>query len=94
MSGQQNSVLSTVPGITFGTSEGKGVYQLQTVNFQLGKDAEKETQALLQNIKSQDGLLVGAFTTLHGNLNTAVLLWKHSTLSSASSFVSQQLKST
>ena len=94
MSGQQNSVLSTVPGLTFGTSEAKGIYQLQTIKIQLGNDAEKAVQNFVQNggNKGRDGLLVGAFTTLHGNLNEAVLLWKHSTLSSASKFVSQQLK--
>jgi len=92
MTGQQNSVISVVPGITFSNSEGKGFYQLQTVNYQLNKNAQKELKKSPILKSKQGDLLVGAFTTCHGNLNTAVLLWKHPTLTAATQLVNEQLK--
>lgn len=92
MTGQQNSVISVVPGITFSNSEGKGFYQLQTINYQLNKNVQKELKKSPMLKSKQGDLLVGAFTTCHGNLNTAVLLWKHSTLTAATQLVNEQLK--
>lgn len=90
MSGQQNSVISVIPGIAISNSSEKGVYQLQSLNFNLNSK-----EKLLQNFSKSntDGFLVGAFQTLHGNLNTSVLLWKHPSLTAASRLVSNQLKS-
>ena len=62
MSGQQNSILSVVPGITFQTSEQKGIYQLQTINFQVNKNyARKELQQSSLIKSNQSDLLVSAF---------------------------------
>jgi hypothetical protein len=67
----------------------KGVYQLQTLTINPNQ-LEKSATLIEQN---SSNLLVGAFQTLHGNLNTSVLLWKHPTLAAASNLVSQQMKS-
>jgi len=91
MTGQQNSVISVVPGITFNNSEENGFYQLQTINYTLNKNAQKELKKSPILKSKQGDLLVGAFTTCHGNLNTAVLLWKHPTLTAATQLVNDQL---
>ena len=91
MTGQKNSVISVVPGITFNNSEEKGFYQLQTINYKLNKNAQKELKKSPILKSKQGDLLVGAFTTCHGNLNTAVLLWKHPTLTAATQLVNDQL---
>ena len=89
MSSQQNSVVSVIPGITLNNSVEKGVYQLQTLTINPNQ-LEKSATLIEQN---SSNLLVGAFQTLHGNLNTSILLWKHPTLAAASNLVSQQMKS-
>lgn len=89
MSGQQNSVVSVIPGITLSNSVEKGVYQLQT--FPITPNQLEKIPTLIE--QNSGNLLIGAFQTLHGNLNTSVLLWKHPTLSAATNLVFQQMKS-
>ncbi len=96
MSGQQNSIVSVIPDIPLSNSFDKGVYQLQTLNLTGNPKKQLVENRLVKSglIKGNAGdLLVGAFQTLHGNLNTAVLLWKHPTLTAATNLVSQQLNS-
>lgn len=96
MSGQQNAVVSLIPGISYGNPSeptAKGFYQLQTFRLKnLGIDANQAVKQLISPSKQGDGLLIGAFQTLQGNINEAVLLWKHPTLSAATNFISTQLK--
>lgn len=89
MSGQQNSVISVIPGIPLSSSSEKGIYQLQSFNFNSKGKSIKNCSLIKSNA---DGFLVGAFQTMHGNLNTTTLLWKHPSLTAASSLVSKQLK--
>ena len=91
MSGQQNSIVSVIPDIPFSNSLDKGVYQLQTLSL-TGNPKKQLVELAKSNEKSGD-LLIGAFQTLHGNLNTAILLWKHPTLTAATNLVSKQLNS-
>lgn len=94
MSGQQNSVLSVLPGVLTSNSSEKGVYQLQSINF-----SNDQRQLLLKEPQSfsifksnVNGFLIGAFETLHGSLNNTVLLWKHSSLTTATKLIADQLK--
>lgn len=93
MSEQQNSVIIPVSGIQTDISIEKGVYQLQSLqlNASLHSDGFVKNSSLA-NCGPEDNL-VGAFRTLHGNLNTVVLLWKHSTLTAATNFVAKQTNS-
>lgn len=84
MSSQQNSILSVIPDVTFTNSQDKGVYQLQTFNCS-GNLPSELTQG-----SSGDDFLVSAFNTLHGDVNQKVLLWKHSSLTAALHFSTQQ----
>lgn len=90
MSGQQNSVISVIPGIPLSNSIEKGVYQLQT--FATSPDFSPHAPSPIFKGNKSDHL-IGAFKTLHGNLNSAILLWKHSSLTAATNFVSEQMRS-
>ncbi|XP_032788859.2 protein NipSnap homolog 3B [Daphnia magna] len=89
MSGQQNSVISVIPGIPLSNSIEKGVYQLQT--FATSPDFSPHAPSPIFKGNKSDHL-IGAFKTLHGNLNSAILLWKHSSLTAATNFVSEQMR--
>lgn len=92
MSGQQNAVISVIPGIPLNNSKEKGIYQLQTLNFSSNAQKTLTENSTILNCNNGD-ILVGAFQTVHGNLNSRILLWKHQTLSAASQLIMGQMKS-
>ena len=90
MTDQQNSVVSVIPGIEIEDATGSGIYQLQIGNT---NSFAADTLSSSKLVKSYpNSLLVGAFQTLHGQLNQINLLWQHKTLTAASEMVHQQLK--
>lgn len=92
MTGQQNSVVSVIPGIETQDVTEKGIYQLQIGNANsLAVDALK-TSSLVNTYPGTT--LVGAFQTIHGQLNQFALLWHHKTLTAASETVNLQLRGT
>jgi len=85
MSSQENSVLSVIPDVSFSHSHDKGVYQLQT--FQC-HNSHNFPSKLMEG--GTDDFLVTAFRTVFGEIDQTVLLWKHSSLSAALNFSTQQ----
>lgn len=84
MSSQENSVLSVIPDVTFSNCHDNGVYQLQT--FQCQNSYLPST--LMEG--STNDFLVTAFKTVVGEMDQVVLLWKHTSLSAAFNFSTQQ----
>ena len=85
MSSQENSVLSVIPDVTFSHSHDEGVYQLQTLQCH----NSRVLPLTLMESGAKD-FLVTAFKTIIGERDQIILLWKHSSLSAAINFSTQQ----
>jgi len=85
MSSQENSVLSVIPDVTFSHSHDEGVYQLQTLQCH-----NSRVLPLTLMESGANDFLVTAFKTIIGERDQIILLWKHSSLSAAINFSTQQ----
>ena len=77
-------MLSVIPDVTFSNCHDNGVYQLQT--FQCQNSYLPST--LMEG--STNDFLVTAFKTVVGEMDQVVFLWKHTSLSAAFNFSTQQ----
>lgn len=90
MIGQQNSVVALISGIEIKDAMESGIYQLQIGNTNSYAVDALKTSRLTEGYPNS--LLIGAFQTVHGQLNQIALLWQHKTLTAASEMVQQQLQ--
>lgn len=89
---QENSLLAVIPGIPLSQSTDTGFYQLQTLNFRENNGLSLlRSASIIQSIEKD--ALIGAFYSLHGNLNQLVLLWKHAMMTDASNLIKRQHES-